>query len=67
MLTKRDIERAVRSAGYSVRKAKAFVGRLPSHWFNKKGGVIEGAIERDADKRDSEEIGPVEKLLARKI
>ena len=61
-LSKRSIEKTLRTVGYTITDAKKFVGRLPSHWFDSSGMVIEGAIEAD-----SVENGPVERLLARRI
>jgi len=57
-LGKRDIEKALRSAGYSISESKKFIGRLPRVWFDSYGLLIPGAIERDNETEAAS--GPVD-------
>jgi len=60
-LGKRDIEKALRSAGYSISESKKFIGRLPRVWFDNSGHVIPGAIEKSADESEFKAAsGPVD-------
>ena len=62
-LGKRTIERACRTAGYSISEAKAFVGRLPRAWFDNSGHVIPGVLEKYYD-TEIAASGPVDRVAS---